>query len=333
MTEPVRYGIVGVAGIGETHADALERVPGVDLVACADLNRAAAESFAAERGCRAYTDPTAMIRDAAVDAVSVCTPSGTHAEVSIECVETGAHVLCEKPLDVYGVRIDAMIDAADAAGVTLAGVFQRRAYPCHQRARRAVADGDLGRMVLGTATVKWHRPQSYYDSAAWRGTREMDGGCLLNQAIHVIDLLQWIGGGVSGLYARTDTLAREMECEDSAAVLLEFENGAPGTIEATTATQGGTSRLEINGTAGSYNDTEFSMGEGIPAIDAGGPLEWGVAHTEVVRDFVESVRDGRAPMVPAREARTAVDLVLAIYESAAREAWIDFDAFRAGDYE
>ncbi|MCU4975319.1 Gfo/Idh/MocA family oxidoreductase [Halobacteria archaeon AArc-m2/3/4] len=340
VTDPVRYGIVGVAGIGDTHANAVERASGVELVACADLDEDAGTTFAAERDCQWYPDAVEMIREGDVDAVSVCTPSGTHANVAIDCMEAGAHVLCEKPLDVYRERMDAMVEAADETGRTLAGVFQRRTYPAHRRAREAVVNGELGRLVLGTATVKWYRSQEYYDSADWRGTRAMDGGCLLNQSIHAIDLLQWIAGGVAGVYAKTDTVDREMECENVAVVVLEFENGAVGTIEATTATQGGVDSLEINGTRGSYNDGEFAMGEGeaedeigIGKEDENGILEWGEGHARIVQDFVDAIREGREPMVPAREARAAVDLILAIETSADRGEWIDLEAFRHGEYD
>ncbi|WP_207592480.1 Gfo/Idh/MocA family protein [Halomontanus rarus] len=339
MTDSIRYGIVGVAGIGDTHADAVERADGAELVACADLDEEASTAFAAARDCRWHSDAAEMIREADVDAVSICTPSGTHANVAIDCMEAGAHVLCEKPLDVYRERMDAMVDAADDTGRTLAGVFQRRTYPAHRRAREAVANGELGRLVLGTATVKWYRSQEYYDSADWRGTRAMDGGCLLNQSIHAIDLLQWIAGGVAGVYAKTDTVDREMETENVAAVVLEFENGAVGTIEATTATQGGVDSLEFNGTRGSYNDGEFAMGEDeeqIPVADGedeNGILEWGEGHARIVADFVDAVREGRDPMVPAREARAAVDLILAIETSADRGEWVDLEAFRNGEYD
>jgi len=334
--------VVGCAGIGPTHAEAVRSVEGAELVACADLDADAASEFADEYDCAAYTDVGEMVADAGVDAVSVCTPSGTHADVTVEAARAGAHVLCEKPLDVYAERIDRMISVCEEEGATLAGVFQKRTHESAQRAKRAVEDGEVGELVLGDASVKWFRSQGYYDSGGWRGTRDMDGGVLMNQAIHNVDKLQWLAGGVEAVRAATGRLARELECEDTAAIALEFENGALGTISATTATKGGADRIELNGTDGSVvlgpeGIREFEVGTGEES-DYGAETEsrdlvvddeeWGAAHAAVVRDFVEAVEEGREPMVPAREAREAVDVVLAAYESAERGERVALDEIR-----
>lgn len=334
MTEPLRLGIVGVAGIGGTHADAIERADGAELIAGADLVEESVREFAEERNCAWYTDHVEMIEDADLDAVTIGTPSGTHAGLAIDALEAGAHVLCEKPLDVYRERVDAMIKAAEETDRVLAGVFQHRTDAENRRAYEAVRSGELGDVILADTTVKWYRTQGYYDSADWRGTREMDGGCLMNQAIHSIDLLQWIAGDVTRLCARTDTIAREMEMEDAAVIALEFENGAFGSIEATTAVQGGQSRLEVNGTEGSFNTDSFATPDDAPEITyEPNNAEWGEAHATVVQDFVDALRRGRDPMVPAHEARKPVDIILAAYESVDRDGeWIDLEAFRAGAY-
>jgi len=338
----IRYAVVGCAGIGPTHAEAVERVQDAELVACADLDADAAAEFADEYDCRAYTDTAEMVADTDVDALSVCTPSGTHADVTVEAARAGAHVLCEKPLDVYVDRIDRMISVCEAEGVTLAGVFQKRTHESARRAKRAVDDGEIGELLLGDAHVKWFRSQEYYDSGGWRGTRDMDGGVLLNQAIHNIDKLQWLAGGVEAVQASTGRLARDLECEDTAAITLEFENGALGTVSATAATKGGTDRVELNGTEGS-----ISLGpEGMRAFDVGtgeesqygaetescglvtDDEEWGVAHAAVVRDFVDAIESGGEPMAPAREAREAVDVILAAYQSAERGERVTLEEIR-----
>jgi len=319
---PVRYGVIGCAGIGQEHADAVEAAEGTSLVAGADLDASAAETFAAERDVIGFTDVATMIEAADLDAVSVCTPSGTHADVVEEAAGAGADVLCEKPLDVYADRIDRMIAAADDAGATLAGVFQKRCFESSRLAKEAVADGDLGSLVLADATVKWYRSQEYYDSAAWRGTRDSDGGVLLNQAIHAIDLLDWLGGGIETVRARTGRLARELECEDTAVLSVRFENGALGAIEATTATRGGQSGIELNGTEGSLSlegssVTHFDTADGEREVETA-EFAWGDAHCVAVQEFVDALREDRAPPVPASEARRAVDVVLAAYASAER---------------
>jgi len=342
-TDTVRYGIVGCAGVGNTHAEAVASAEGADLLACADVDPDAAAEFAGNHDVPAqYDDTVEMIEDADLDAVSVCTPSGTHADVTVEAVGAGAHVLCEKPLDVYAERIDRMIEAADDAGVTLAGVFQRRFNAASQRAKRAVEEGELGDVVLADTTVKWFRSQEYYDSAGWRGTRDMDGGCLMNQGIHDIDRLQWLVGDVVEVQATRETRCREIECETVAALALRFENGAAGTIEATTLAKGGRDRTEINGTDGSIaiagggiDYFETAAGEAgqyraeteSPEVDVE-PSQWGEGHAAAVADFVEALREGHEPAVPAREARKAVDVILAAYESAEIGAPVDPRRYR-----
>ncbi|MFB6140907.1 MAG: Gfo/Idh/MocA family protein [Halosimplex sp.] len=331
MSDRLRYGIVGCAGIGNTHAEAVAATEGAELVACADLDADAAATFADDHGVPAtFEDPATMVAEAGVDAVSVCTPSGTHADVTTDLADAGAHVLCEKPLDVTAERVNRMVDACEAAGVTLAGVFQRRFEPGVRRARRAVEEGAVGDPVMADTHLKWFRPQAYYDSADWRGTREMDGGAFMNQGIHSLDALQWVMGGVESVRAEADSLARDLECEDTGAMVLRFENGAVGTVAVTTATKGGTDRTEVNGTEGSFalgddGIADFRVGTGQEthwsaetedvAVD-GDPHDAGSGHEAVVRDFVDAVREGREPEVPASEAREAVDIILAAYRSA-----------------
>lgn len=342
-TATVRCGIVGCAGVGNTHAEAVAAADGAELLACADVDSEAAATFADEHDVPSrYEDVAEMVADADLDAVSVCTPSGTHADVTVAAVGAGAHVLCEKPLDVYAERIDRMIEAADDAGVTLAGVFQRRFNAASQRAKRAVEDGELGDVMLADTAIKWFRSQEYYDSAGWRGTRDMDGGCLMNQGIHDIDRLQWLAGDVVEVQAVTDTLKRDIECETVAALALRFENGAAGTIEATTLTKGGRDRTEINGTGGSIaiagggiDYLETATGEAgqysaetEPRDVEVEPGQWGEGHAAAVADFVAALREGREPAVPAREARKAVDVILAAYESAEVGAPVDPRKYR-----
>jgi len=238
--------------------------------------------------------------------------------------------------------MDRMISVCEAEGVTLAGVFQKRTHESTQRAKRAVDDGEIGELLLGDAHVKWFRSQVYYDSGGWRGTRDMDGGVMLNQAILDIDRLQWLAGGVAAVQASTGRLARDMECEDTAAITLEFENGALGTISATAATKGGTDRIELNGTEGSISlgpegIREFAVGTGeqspYSAETESRELvtddeEWGVAHAAIVADFVEAIEADREPMVPGSAAREAVDVILAAYESAERGERVTLDEVR-----
>ncbi|WP_123535369.1 Gfo/Idh/MocA family protein [Halosimplex salinum] len=343
MADPLRYGIVGCAGIGNTHAEAVQSADGATLAACADLDSEAAATFADEHDvAETFEDPATMVAEGDVDAVSVCTPSGTHADVTTAVAEAGAHVLCEKPLDVTAERVDRMVRVCDEAGVTLAGVFQRRFDPAVRRARRAVEEAEIGRPILGDTHLKWFRSQRYYDSAEWRGTREMDGGAFMNQGIHSLDALQWVMGGVESVQAETGALARELECEDTGAMVLQFENGAIGTVAVSTAVTGGTDRTEINGTEGSFSLgdaglTDFRVGTGEQSKWSaeteereveGDPHEAGEGHDGVVQDFVDAVREGREPEVPGYQARAAIDIILAAYRSAETGERVRLDEIR-----
>ena len=323
----IRYGIIGCRGFGTTHADAVVNTDGVELVAGANRGEEGAREFAETYDCAAYTDHVEMIRDADVDAVSVCTPSGTHADISIDAMEAGADVLCEKPLDTRAERMDRMIAAAEEHDATLAGVFHRRTGPGAQRAKRAVESGEIEELVFGDVAVKWHRTQGYYDGDEWRGTRELDGGVLMNQAIHGIDLLQWLAGGVERVNAVCRTVGRDVEVETAATVLLEFENGATGTIQASTVTYPQREvRIELDGEGGAVQlkNEEIAAFETTDGVVDVPDTESGPGSIDaIVADFVEALETGREPMIPARDARTAVDIVLAAYESSETGEWVD----------
>lgn len=344
MDDSLKYGIVGCIGIGQTHGQAVRKAEGAELVACADVVPENARSFADDFDCDAYTDTTEMVQDADVDAVSVCTPSGTHSQVVTEVADAGADVLCEKPLDIFADRMDRMIAACDDADVTLAGVFQRRYDPAAQRAKSAVDSGALGDLVLGDTAVKWFRSQEYYDSGDWRGTREMDGGVLMNQAIHMIDRLCWLVGDVEEVWATVDNADRILDCEDTAAIAVRFANGALGTIEGTTAVKGGLTRTELNGTDGSITIeedavTHFEVGTGEESFyhsetetrtTDGKISSLGTGHTAVVQDFVNALHGGHDPAVTGRDARRPVDLILAAYAAAERGEPVELNDVRDG---
>lgn len=328
----INVAIAGIGAAAEMHARAYTEIKDVDLVAGSCRTESKGEAFADDFDCEWYSDTETMLNAENIDAVSVCTPSGTHADVVTEVAQTGAHVLCEKPLDVYADRMDAMIEACTDAGVTLAGVFQKRFDPAARRAKEAIDGGTLGDLVLADTQVKWFRPQQYYDSTEWRGTRDMDGGVMLAQAIHLIDRLLWFAGGVDEVWAATDSVDRTLQCEDTAALALRFENGALGTIEGTTAVKGGQTATEINGTSGSLTVDDsglshFEVGAGEESqyraetdtrVVETDDIEWGDNHGAMVRDFVDAIRESRDPAVTGREARRAVDLILAAYAATER---------------
>ena len=322
----IKYGIVGATGYGSNHAAAVDAVDGASVVAGTARSQESIATFADEYDAAGYTDYTEMFDAEELDAVSVCTPSGTHAEIAIEAAEAGLHVLVEKPLDVYIDRIDRMIETADRNGVRLGGIFQWRFTPERWTARQWVSEGRFGDLILADTAVKWHRPQHYYDDH-WHGQRALDGGVLMSQAIHFVDLLQWLTGGIERVSAETDTTVHEMECEDVAIVSVEFENGARGIIEATTAVRGGEDRVELNGTDGSYNSGTFVLdGETVEPDLIEPPTGTGLEGQ--IRDFVRAIQNDREPIVSGRDARTAVEIVLAAYASANLDRPVRIDSVR-----
>ena len=232
-----------------------------------------------------------------------------------------------------------MIAAADAHGVLLSGILQQRFTPAHQYAKRVMTAGSLGQPTLGSAYNKWWRSQEYYDHGQWRGTWGMDGGgALMNQGIHAVDLLLWLMGPVSDVYAQTATLSHEgIEVEDTLVATLRFDNGALGVIEAATSSYPGTPRrLELTGPRGTlvtqgqqivhceFADTgaaaEHPAPTGIDTANSGGsrnPTDIShVCHRKQLQDVVQAITEGRPPLVDGREARRPVELITAIYQSA-----------------
>jgi predicted dehydrogenase len=286
-----------------------------------------------------------------LDAVCVCTPSGIHAEGAITVLEAGKDVVIEKPVDITLRAADRLIEVQRATGRRVAVVSQHRFDAATQAVHEALTRGEFGRLTSGSAEVRWWRSQSYYDSGGWRGTWELDGGgVLINQAIHSIDLLQWLMGEVVEVTAYTGLLAHErIEVEDTAVAILKFEGGALGTILATTAAFPGlTTRIAVHGDRGSaiIDDDELSYfhaaGEGQEgeAYGAGGgenqaeevmeqygevatgpgagadPGSLSMAHRDQIQDFVEALREGREPLVNLEEGRKPLAIIQGIYESA-----------------
>ncbi len=334
MSKIVRFAVVGAGVIGPFHAKAISLQPQAQLTAVCDIIPERAAKLAAEYGVSAvYADCETMLAEQPnIDVVCVCVPSGAHAEVAIVAAKAGKHVLCEKPLEITAEKMTAMIEACDEAGVKLGGVFQRRTMEAARLTKQAIADGKLGTLVLGDAYLKYYRSPEYYKSAGWRGTWAMDGGgALMNQGIHGIDLIQWMVGDVESVFARADALVRDIEVEDTAVVVLKYKNGAFGVIQGTTSVYPGMgTRFEIHGEHGTviFSDNGIETwafadsDEEAPQAKAGyGGSNDPTAisddgHFLIVDDFTQAVLEDRQPLVPGPEARKAVDLLLAIYESA-----------------
>jgi UDP-N-acetyl-2-amino-2-deoxyglucuronate dehydrogenase len=332
--EPVKFGLVGCGGIGNHHAKVIAQLDCADLVAAADIIPERAEAISAKHGCKAFPSIEAMLDGSPdVEAVSICTPSGLHADLGIVAAQAGKHVLSEKPLDVVLEKIDRLIRTCDRKGVKLGCIFQHRWDEPMRRVKQAAEEGKFGDLVFGNADVKWYRAQSYYDSGEWRGTWALDGGCLANQAIHYIDEIIWLMGDVAEVpYARIATRDREMEAESVGMAVLLFANGAWGTIQASTVTWPGlATRIEVCGTKGAavvsgdslvmfkVEGEEESGVEQAPAASAAsadpaiGAL---TGHDAQIADFAGAIRENREPLVTGREGRRSVAVLTEIYRKA-----------------
>src|SRR5574341_2310337 len=253
---PVGFAIVGCGGmIGGVHAAALREIPDARLVGGWSRSAEKAQRFSGQHQVRAYRSYEDILADPEVQAVSICLPSGYHAEYGMRAASAGKHVIVEKPIDTTIAKARALIDACKKNRVRLSVIFQNRFTPAATNVRKALDQGLLGRLILGDAYVKWYRSPEYYKSSAWRGTKAIDGGgALINQAVHTIDLLQWMMGGVARVNGLVRTSTHAVESEDLGVATLESANGAVGVIEGSTAIQPGfKERIEIHGQKGSVS--------------------------------------------------------------------------------
>jgi UDP-N-acetyl-2-amino-2-deoxyglucuronate dehydrogenase len=333
----IGFAIVGTGTIAAFHARAIAATPGTELRAVHSRSAEKLRAFAAEFGGVPVEKLDDLLGRPDVDVVCVTVPSGLHGEISIRALEAGKHVLCEKPLEITTERIDLMSAAARKAGRILAGVFQSRLGAGAQRLRGAIESGRFGQLALCSAYVKWWRTPEYYSGSTWKGSRSLDGGgALMNQAIHAVDLLQWLVGMPTRVSAQVRTLVHKMEMEDTAVACLEFPTGALGVIEAATSCYPGARlRIEIGGERGSVileddrilkwefaapqpGDEGVALG-GSPVIGGGASDPKAIAvegHRLLVADLAEAIRLGRPPLIDSRGARNAVAIIEAIYLSA-----------------
>jgi UDP-N-acetyl-2-amino-2-deoxyglucuronate dehydrogenase len=328
----VGIGIVGGGLIGKVHAEAVQSIPDARLVAVCGRDEARTQAFAGRFGAAAYTDYDRFLAHPGLDVVNVCTPSGLHLEQGARAAHAGKHVLVEKPIEIDPARADELIATCEQAGVKLGVIFQSRFLPDVQRLKRAVEEGRLGRLMLCDAYVKWYRAPEYY-ADSWHGTMRLDGGgALINQAIHTVDLLQWIVGLPETVFAMKGALRYDIEGEDTLVASLKFPGGALGVIEATTSVKPGFKRrLEVSGERGTIilDGDAISVWEvdGEEAVEsAGEQLTDGSAnpaaisnegHRRQIEDMVRAVTENREPVVTGREGRRSLELVAALYRSAA----------------
>jgi UDP-N-acetyl-2-amino-2-deoxyglucuronate dehydrogenase len=233
----IRFALAGCGRIAQNHMAALkEHGARAELVAVCDIDAKALDQAAAASGASKFESLAGMLEHGNADIVVLSTPSGLHSEQAISIAESGRHVMTEKPMATRWEDAKRMVAACDAAGVRLFVVKQNRRNATLQLLKRAVENKRFGQIYLVNINVFWTRPQSYYDSAKWRGTWEFDGGAFMNQASHYIDLIDWLIGPVESLHAYTATLARDIEVEDTGVMNVRWRSGALGSVNVTMLT-------------------------------------------------------------------------------------------------
>ncbi|WP_104127734.1 Gfo/Idh/MocA family protein [Cryobacterium sp. Y57] len=375
MSESVlRVAIVGCGVIGRQHASVIAANPGLELVVLVDplsmVGTALADSAQVDGYPRPelYTDLAAALVHETIDLVAICTPSGLHAELAVQALEAGAHVIIEKPIDVDLASARAVMRAADAArlrGQVTSVISQHRFDAGSVAVSRAIVSGRFGRVTSAVASLAWWRAQDYYDSGDWRGTWDLDGGgAVMNQGVHTVDLLLWFLGTPVEVHAHTALSAHErIEVEDTAVATVRFESGALAVIHCTTAAYPGlTARLQVHGDRGSAvldndrlsyfhaagddaesgssyglagrgNQAAEEVGERESAENTSGADDLQSAHQRQYADVVTAIRSGVEPVVGVQEAASALALVRAIYVSATVGRAVDFTDVLNGSYD
>ena len=342
--DKLKYALIGCGRIAPNHVGAAAaNADKLDLAAACDLDEAAIgralSAYPAGESVRRYTDYRAMLEAEKPDLVAVATESGSHASIAMECLRAGCHVIVEKPIALSLADADAMIKLAGERGRRLGVSHQNRFNRSIQSIRGATEAGRFGKMHHGSANIRWHRDKTYYSSASWRGRWSQDGGALMNQCIHNIDLLLWLmGGRATEVCAYTDRLAHPyIEAEDFGAAIVRFANGAYGVIEGSmnifptnleetlylfgehgTVKAGGVSVNRIE--EWRFRDGLDDPAEVVRASAEKAANVYGFGHTPLYADMIDAIRTGRRPYIDGEAGRAALELVLAIYLSAATGA-------------
>ena len=331
---PLGVAIVGTGLAARMHAAGLRLLAEADLRGAVGTSEGKSRAFAAAEGLpRSYRDLESCLQDPEVAVVHLCTPPHTHVEIAPRVAAAGRHLLIDKPIARTVAEADRIIAACDRAGVRLGGLFQHRDIPMCRAVRDAVASGQIGPIHLADCVVKWWRTEEYYRGSAWRARYATEGGgALINQAIHSIDLLQWLAGPVVEVCGHVATAVHAIETEDVGVAVLRLQGGGLAVLEGSTAAYPGfPERVSLHGSRGSVvldegrrrvewylhgqepRVEEFGLAQGNASDPAAVSPE---AHASAFRHFLQAVRAGRPPEVDGREARKALEIVEAVYRSA-----------------
>lgn len=287
----------------------------------------------AENQLKKYQNYQELLNDERVNVVTIATESGYHPQIAMDALNAGKHVIVEKPMALSTGDADKMNQLAREKNLKLAVCHQNRFNPTVQKLRKALDNGRFGRLLYALASVRWNRNDDYYKMDDWHGTLALDGGILMNQCIHNIDLLQWMLGGVTRVYAETDTFLRKIETEDTGLAVIRFNNGAialiegtvciyPHNLEETFSIFGEKGTVRVAGMAMNeildwkFADTKPAEEEMIKTANYEVEAVYGYGHNLLFKDFIRAVKENRKPLVDGEEGKKAVELILGIYKSA-----------------
>ncbi|MFA5264115.1 MAG: Gfo/Idh/MocA family oxidoreductase [Opitutaceae bacterium] len=344
MEKTIGFGILGAGLVAPFHAKGVRDTRGGKLIAICGRSRERADKLAADFKVKAYYDLAEMLRDPEIDVVNVALPNHLHRDAVLACARAGKHVLTEKPSAMSLAETDEMIAACRQAGVKFGCTVQCRVRKAIQAMKNAIGSGRFGKLLHADAHMKWFRSTEYYHSDAWRMSRKSGAGVTVQHAFHYIDLLQYLAGPARRVQARMTNLAHpSVQLEDTVLAFVDFECGAQGVVEASTALWPGTDvRIEINGTDGTAvmvgekiavwkfreerpEDAEIrSYGDRSQATAAGGAADFGHAdHRVVIQDMIDAINENREVIIPVSSVRPTLEIVLAMYQSAMRNQPVD----------
>lgn len=328
--------LLGCGRIAVRHAQLLSsgEIAGAKLVCVCDIDKNRAEAFGTKYNVPYFADLDSMMKECGdkIDIVSILTPSGCHAQNTLEVAPYKKHIIVEKPMALTLEDADKMIESCDKFGIRLFVVKQNRYNLPVQKLREALEAGRFGKIVMGSVRVRWCRDNAYYKQDSWRGTWAQDGGVFTNQASHHIDLLEWMLGDVESVFAKSRTALSDIETEDTGVAVLKFKNGALGVIEATTATRpkdlegslsilGELGSVEIGGFAvneikhWNFTNAMESDKEVMEKYSVNPPNVYGFGHKEYYLHVVDSILNGTKALVDGLEGRKSLELIVAMYES------------------
>ena len=334
----MNYALIGCGRISPNHLAAAQ-ANNLNIIGLCDIDKEAMTDKALKfklQDAKQYSDYKQMLQELKPDLVSICTESGKHEEIALHCIQQGIHLIIEKPIALSIEGADRIIKASQEHGVKVCACHQNRFNKSVVKIREAIEEKRFGKMFYGTAHIRWNRGKQYYDQASWRGTWEQDGGALMNQCIHNNDLLRWMmGNEVTEVFAYTDNLNHSyIEAEDLGLALVKFSNGSYGIIEGSTVIypKNLEETLYLFGEKGTvkagghsvniieewrFSDMLDDPEEVKATYHENPPNIYGFGHTPLFTDMIEAIKEDRDPKVTAEDGKRAVELVLAIYKSAA----------------